>query len=130
LLKDQSKLDKSKNEHLKLEQVLKANKPLASVYYLKEELQLLWKQDSVEDVKEFLGNWIAKTYTTRVPIISKMANSLLAQRTGIFVWYDYPISTDSLEGLNNKIKVLKRKAHGYRDKEFFKLKILSIHQMK
>jgi len=32
--------------------------------------------------------------------------------------------------LNNKIKVLKRKAYGYRDMEFFKLRILTIHETK
>ncbi|MGH3098594.1 MAG: ISL3 family transposase, partial [Streptosporangiales bacterium] len=130
LLKGQSKLDESKDEHLRLEQALEANRPLAAAYYLKEELQLLWKQDSVEAARAFLGKWAARAYAARVPILSKMANSLLAHRTGIFAWYSYPISTGPLEGLNNKIKVLKRKAYGYRDKEFFKLKILSMHQMK
>src|SRR5699024_7682129 len=106
LLKGQSKLDESKDEHLRLEQVLEANKPLAIAYYLKEELQLLWKQDSIQAAKNFLGKWAAKAYASRVPILSKMANSLLAYRTGILAWYSYPISTGPLEGLNNKIKVL------------------------
>ncbi|MDX9755738.1 MAG: transposase, partial [bacterium] len=33
-----------------------------------------------------------------------------------------------LEGTNNKIKTIKRQAYGYRDREFFKLKIMSLHQ--
>ena len=45
----------------------------------------------------------------------------------ILAWYDQPITTGPLEGLNNKIKVLKRKAYGYRDLEFFQLQILFIH---
>jgi len=35
-----------------------------------------------------------------------------------------------LEGINNKIKTMKRQAYGFRDKEFFKLKILGLHQTK
>jgi transposase len=50
----------------------------------------------------------------------KFANTLLANRTGIFAWYDYPISTGPLEGINNKIKTMKRQAYGFRDAEFEK----------
>jgi transposase len=42
--------------------------------------------------------------------------------------YDYPISTGPLEGINNKIKTRPRQAHGFRDHEFFKLKILALHE--
>jgi transposase len=41
-----------------------------------------------------------------------------------------PISSGRMEGTNNKIKVLKRLAYGYRDMEFFKLRILAIHEAK
>lgn len=42
--------------------------------------------------------------------------------------YDYPISTGPLEGTNNKIKTLQKQAYGFRDKEFFKLKIYALHE--
>ena len=45
-------------------------------------------------------------------------------------YYDYPISTGPLEGTNNKIKTMKRQAYGFRDQEFFKLKILALHETK
>ena len=45
-------------------------------------------------------------------------------------WYEHPISSGRMEGTNNKIKVLKRMAYGYRDMEFFKLRILAIHEAK
>jgi len=41
--------------------------------------------------------------------------------------YDYQISTGPLEGFNNKIKTMKRQAYGFRDMEFFKLKIKVLH---
>jgi transposase len=45
-------------------------------------------------------------------------------------YYDFPISTGPLEGTNNKIKTMKRQAYGFRDNEFFKLKIMGIHLTK
>lgn len=127
LLKRDDHLNEEKNEPERLQQALEVNKPLATAYYLKEELRLLWAQNTAREAKEFLGKWVAKAYASGITVLKKIANSLLAHRTGIFAWYSNPISTGPLEGLNNKIKVLKRQAYGYRDKKFFKLKIYGLH---
>ena len=60
----------------------------------------------------------------------KFADTLQTHRDGILAYYDYPISTGPLEGTNKKIKTMKRQAYGFRDKEFFKLKIMAIHLTK
>jgi transposase len=59
-----------------------------------------------------------------------MAKTLDGHRAGLLVYYEYPTSTVPLEGTNNKIKTMKRQAYGFRDHEFFKLKILAIHESK
>ncbi|MFO7865359.1 MAG: transposase, partial [Candidatus Aminicenantes bacterium] len=46
---------------------------------------------------------------------------------GILNYFDFPISTAKVEGINNRIKVIKRRAYGYRDIDYFKLKIYNIH---
>jgi transposase len=51
-------------------------------------------------------------------------------RTGILAYYDYRISTGPPEGTNNKIKTMQRQAYGFRDQEFFRLKIYAIHEAK
>ena len=99
-------------------------------YYLKEELKQIWLQDSKESCQKFLGKWVAKAIASGIKILQKFAQTLLRHRYGIFNYYDYKISTGPLEGMNNKIKVLKRKAYGYRDKEFFKLCIFDISRNK
>lgn len=127
LLKNSQNLNEETDERKRLELALSINKPLAGAYYLKEELKLLWRQTDLQHAKKFLGCWVAKAYATGIPLLRKFANSLLAHRSGIFSWFDHKISTGPLEGTNNKIKVLKRKAYGYRDMEYFKLKIYDIH---
>ena len=62
--------------------------------------------------------------------VTRMARTIEERLPNIISWYSHPISTGPLEGLNNKIKVLKRMAYGYRDMEFFSLKILFIHESK
>lgn len=128
LLKNNEDLDDEKDEKKRLNEALAINQPLTIAYYLKEDLKLLWEMGSKENAKKFLGKWVAKAFASKIPRLKKFANTLLAHRTGIFSWYDYPISTGPLEGLNNKIKVMKRQAYGFRDTEFFKLKIYSLHE--
>jgi Transposase len=61
---------------------------------------------------------------------SYFADTLEAHQEGVLNYYDFKISTGPLEGTNNKIKTMKRQAYGFRDQEFFKLKILGIHETK
>ena len=61
-------------------------------------------------------------------MLQQMAKTLESRRSGLLAYYDYPISTGPLKGTNNKIKTMKRQAYGFRDQEFFKLKILAIHE--
>jgi transposase len=63
-------------------------------------------------------------------MLQKFAATLQEHRDGILAYYDYCISTGPLEELNNKIQTMKRQAYGFRDLEFFKLKILAIHKTK
>ena len=61
-------------------------------------------------------------------MLQQMAKTLAAHRTGLLAYYDVMISSGPMEGTNNKIKTMKRQAYGFRDMEFFKLKILAIHK--
>ena len=63
-------------------------------------------------------------------LLQQFASTLSMYRTGILAYYDYRISTGPLEGTNNKIKTMQRQAYGFRDKEFFKLKIYALHEAK
>lgn len=128
LLKNQDNLSEERSEKARLEEALAINKPLSIAYYLKEDLKLIWCQETIEKAKKFLGQWVAKAYASGIKQLRKFANSLLAHRTGIFNWYSCPISTAKVEGINNKIKVLKRRAYGYRDMDYFNLKIMAMHQ--
>ncbi len=130
LLKKSENLDESKNESQRLEDALELNKPLSIVYYMKEDLGQLWSQKNKDTAKEFLEDWIKRAMDTKIRMLQKFAMLLSAFRTGVLNWYDYPISTGPLEGTNNKIKTMKRQAYGFRDLEFFKLKIKALHMTK
>ena len=127
LLKNPENLDTDKDEPKRLQEALELNTPLATAYYLKEDLRQLWSQPTKKKAAEFLESWLQRAWSTGIPPIISVANTLAARRTGILAWYDYQISTGPLEGLNNKIKTMKRQAYNFRDLDFFKLKIKAIH---
>lgn len=130
LLKNPENLNDQYNERERLEKALTINRPLALAYYMKEDLRELWKQGSKDQAERFLADWCRRAQASGIRFLIKFAGMLLAHRSGILAWYDYPISTGPLEGTNNKIKTMKRQAYGFRDKEFLKLKILGIHEAK
>ena len=95
-----------------------------------EDLGQLWKQDTKEEAAEFLTDWIARVRATGIPQLTAAAQTFQDHQEGILAYYDYRITTGPLEGINNKIKTLKRQAYGFRDLEFFKLRILGLHETK
>lgn len=74
-----------------------------------------------------MGYWCKRANENKLPAMVKVANSLLAKRTGILAWYDCKVTNAILEGTNNKVKVIKRKDYGYRDDEYFNLLLLGMH---
>jgi transposase len=130
LLKAPENLDADRNEAARLEEALRLNKPLAVAYYLKEDLRQFWDQPDKSGADAFLRDWVRRAESSGVRMLEQMARTLTAHMPGLLAYYDYPISTGPLEGTNNKIKTMSRQAYGFRDKEFYKLKILAIHEAK
>jgi transposase len=112
----------------KLEEALKLNEPLSQAYYLKEELSLLWEQPSRAAMENFLRQWCERAMATGIGLVRQMAKTLLLHATGILSWWEHRIHSGKMEGVNNKIKTLTRRAYGYRDEAFFILKLLALHQ--
>jgi transposase len=130
LLKRPENLEPRRRERERLQEALRLNEPLATAYYLKEDLGQFWEQEDDAQAQAFLLDWLGRAEASGIPLIVGLARTLRGHALGLLAYYDYPISTGPLEGTNNKIKTMKRQAYGYRDKEFFKLKILAAHEAK
>lgn len=132
LLKNPENL--TRNEHVdewqKLEDALQLNKPLAIAYYLKEDLRQFWNQKSILAAERFLEDWCRRANASGIRVLQTMAKTLLTHRSGLLNWYLQPISSGPIEGINNKIGALQRRAYGYRNYEHFKQRILTLHHAK
>ena len=130
LMKHPDNLDESKNERVRLQEALDLNRSLAVAYYLKEDLRQIWEQSTRAIAARFLTDWCRRARASGIKVLITMANTLEGHRNGILNWYDYPISTGPLEGINNKIGALQRMAYGYKDKDYFIAKLYALHLAK
>ena len=128
LLKNPENLADERDERKRLEKALALNKPLAAVYYMKEDLRQIWDQPDPGAAQLFMDDWIARARTSGIRMLQKFAETLVEHRRGILNYYQCPITTGPLEGTNNKIKTLQHQAYGFRDHDFFKLKIFALHE--
>lgn len=111
-------------DRVKLRELLQANRALATVYVLKDDLKHLWDYTYTGAARRFFAEWYARAIRSRILPLKLFARRLKARMDGILGHCHYPFHTSLLEGINNKIKVLKRMAFGYRDDEYFFLKIM------
>jgi transposase len=130
LLKNAENLDEKEDEKERLKEALALNEPLSVAYYLKEDLRRFWQQPGKSFATTFLDGWIRRAQASGIKALQQMAKTLAAHRSGLLAYYDVMITSGPMEGTNNKIKTMKRQAYGFRDLEFFKLKILAIHESK
>jgi len=106
-----------------LDELLQANRSLSIVYILKDDLKHLWDYRSEGWARKWFEGWYQRAIESGIEPLIKFAGSLQAHLRGILAHCRYPLSTSFLEGMNNKIKVIKRIAFGFRDMEYFFLKI-------
>jgi transposase len=130
LLKNPENLDPDRNEQQRLEEALRLNVPLATAYYLKEDLRQIWDQPNKATARRVLKDWLRRARASGIRMLIQFAVTLEEHQKGILAYYNFKISTGPLEGTNTKIQLLKRQAYGFRDHEFFKLKILGLHETK
>jgi transposase len=128
ILKDPANLDQERDEKRRLKEALRLNEPLAAAYYMKEELRWFWRQPGKTFATHFLDGWLKRAQASGIKVLHQMAKTLALYRSGLLAYYDAMITSGPLEGTNNKIKTLKRTPYGFRDHEFFKLKILALHE--
>lgn len=114
----------------RLNAALELNSDLSAAYYLKEEAKLLWMCDDKQQASSQLHDWLSKLTASGIPELSKLAQSISSYSHGILAYCDKPISTAMVEGINNKIKTLKRMAYSFRDNDYFNIRLLSLHDYK
>jgi transposase len=110
-----------------LKTLLAANKRLNTAYLLKESFGQLWSYQREAWARRFFDNWKAALKWQRLKPYEKFAHMIERHWEGIAAYCrpENKVSLGFVEGLNNKIRVIQRRAYGLRDEEYLRLKILT-----
>lgn len=121
LLKKRINLTENQSQHL--DQLCEINKPIYKAMLLKESFLEVYTKNSIEEAEICLNGWIKEAGDSSLDIFKDLSKSFTEKKQYILNWFKKRISSSISEGFNNKIKRLKRMAYGYKDVEYFKLKI-------
>ncbi|CAM4065022.1 MULTISPECIES: ISL3 family transposase [Enterobacteriaceae] len=113
----------NEREQVRLDEVLQANQPIMTAHVMKESLRSLWTAPDAWEWRRRWQQWHAHAAESGIPALMRFASALKPYWRGILARVRWPMHTGQLEGINNKIKVIKRMAYGYRDTDYFFLKI-------
>lgn len=114
---------RSQEDVVRLEELLQANEALATVYILKDDLKRLWSYRREGWARKFWNQWYNRAIASKIAPLVEFAMKLKDYLHGILAHCRWRLHTSVIEGINNKIKVIKRMAYGFRDDEYFFLKI-------
>lgn len=112
-----------RGDRVKLRELLKVNRRLATTYILRDDLKSLWTYRYPDAAVRFWEEWYLRAIRSRIEPLKRFARQLRKRIDGVISHCRYPLHTSLLEGINNKIKVIKRIAYGFRDQAYFFLKI-------
>lgn len=113
----------TERDRVRLQELLQANESLMTVYVLKDDLKELWNYTYPKAAQRFWDQWYQRAIESGIAPLITFAERLKPYLPGILAHCRWPLHTSLLEGINNKIKVIKRMAYGYRDDDYFFLKI-------
>jgi len=111
-------------ERTKLAELLELNANLATSYVLKEDFTLFFECRDIDSATQFLDGWIKRARESRLAPFRRLVQQLQRWRFNLLNYFITPVSNGLAEAINNHINVIKRTAYGFRDVEFFMLKIL------
>jgi transposase len=110
-------------EDVQLEELLAANHDLFVVYVLRDALKDLWRYRHAGYAARAWRRWYQQALHSGIEPLIRFAQRLQPYLPGILAHCRWPLGTNLVEGINNKIKVIKRMAYGFRDDAYFFLKI-------
>jgi transposase len=122
ILSRQERLNPEQKESL--EDLKRVNDQLYSAYLLKEQVLNIFDEDNPASAWVRLGKWIANVQRSGIKAYENVVKTMKNYWYGIVNYFRYKLTNAASEGFNNKINIIKRRAYGYRDLEYFRLKIL------
>ena len=120
--------DLDNDEKSSLEKLFEINRDIAIAHTMKEQFRVFWDCKTRNEGSDFLIHWCVQAHLSGITQLKKAAKTLIRHSGGLLNYFDHRITNGKAEGINNKIKVMKRQSYGFRDIEYFILKLYNLHK--
>ena len=97
----------------RLSALLRLNSPIVKGYLLKEDLRRFWEYRSTAWAEGHLRQWLWRASHSRLQPFQKLARMLRTHLDGVLAWTRIRVTNGALEGMNNKIRLITRRAYGF-----------------
>jgi len=121
-LKNRSRLRRKQRQSL--DEIMAMNRNLHKAYLLKEDFAEFYACQNHDEAEAFLRQWTRRCKQSNLLPFQDLARRLTRWKEGILAYFKHRITNAVSEGINNKIKVLKRRSYGFHDFQYFVLKIM------
>lgn len=112
-----------------LDQLTDFNANIAIAYQLKEQLRDVYKETVPKKAEKKLDSWCMLADQSKLSPLRIMAKTIRNHKEGVLAYWKTGITSAKVEGFNNKIRWLNKQAYGYRDEEYFELKVFDLPQI-
>jgi transposase len=106
--------DLTERQQAKLADIARTNKRLYRAYLLKEQLRMVFHQDTAEDAIALLDAWLAWASRSQIPAFVKLARTIRTHKTRIHAALTHGLSNARVESMNQKLRLIMRRAFGFR----------------
>jgi len=113
----------TEDQQEKLQEIMENNELLYKAYLLKEQISDIFDEESFDSAMKRLQKWIQNVNESEISSFKKVLKTLRQYAYGVHNYFNYHITNAGSEGFNTKINIIRRKAYGFWDLEYFKLKI-------
>ena len=123
ILSREKKLDTVQREELYT--LMESNEILYKAYLLKEQILSIFDDttSTLEQIKERLDLWFSNVLSNEMESFYGVVDTMRSYLYGILNYFKYHMTNAIAEGFNTKINIIRRRAYGFRDVEYFMLKI-------
>lgn len=112
-----------------LDQLTAFNANIAVAYQLKEQLRDVYGETDATKAEKKLDSWCMLADQSGLAPLKTMAKTIRNHRKGVLAYWKTGVTSAKVEGFNNKIRWLNKQAYGYRDEEYFELKVFDLPQI-
>jgi transposase len=109
--------DLTQRQQARLAEIARTNKRLYRAYLLKEQLRLVFHQDTAEQAIRLLDEWLAWASRSKLPAFVKLARTIREHKTRIHDALIHGLSNARVESMNTRLRLIMRRAFGFRSVE-------------